>query len=187
MDLQLSDLTAPAVTIRPRTSEDLPAAAKILVDVHREDGYPVEGVSDTRSWLSPPDMIAAWVALLDNMLVAHVLLLSPLSSHVDPVRTWISQGQALEDVVVLARLFVHENARGRGIAKMLVQTATDWATREERRVLLDVMKKDLAAIRLYESFRWERVADVKHNNGQGSDFEALIYISPKVRLEEPEI
>lgn len=34
------------VSARPRTDADLPELARILVEVHDRDGYPVEGVAD---------------------------------------------------------------------------------------------------------------------------------------------
>jgi hypothetical protein len=41
-------------TVRPRADADLPATAAALVEVHRSDGHPVEGVDDPRGWLVSP-------------------------------------------------------------------------------------------------------------------------------------
>src|SRR6185503_18070936 len=67
----------PRVQIRPRASDDLPAAAAALVQVHHSDGYPVEGVADPAAWLTSPHQIAAWVAELDDHVVGHVALSEP--------------------------------------------------------------------------------------------------------------
>ena len=65
------------VSVRRRQPADLPEAAAALVEVHRSDGYPVEGVDDPTAWLLSPHQIAAWVAELDGRIVGHVALTEP--------------------------------------------------------------------------------------------------------------
>jgi hypothetical protein len=69
--------SGPRVQIRPRASDDLPAAAAALVHVHHSDGYPVEGVDDPAAWLTSPHQIAAWVAELDEHIVGHAAIGEP--------------------------------------------------------------------------------------------------------------
>jgi len=40
------------IVVRERTLADIPAAAAALVEVHRTDGYPVEGVADPIRWVT---------------------------------------------------------------------------------------------------------------------------------------
>ncbi|RSN91151.1 GNAT family N-acetyltransferase [Streptomyces sp. WAC 05379] len=163
--------------IRPRTDEDVPSAAAALVKVHDTDGYPVEGVNDPETWLTPPDLLAAWVAVLDQRVVGHVALSHPHGE--DAVSLWLEQSQDTEgQVAVLARLFVTPEARHGAIGKQLMQAATNHAGEHGRRLVLDVMAKDTAAMRLYERLGWRRIGTAKHTYGAAQQIEAICYVSP---------
>ncbi|MGM0386012.1 MAG: hypothetical protein ACQERF_08550, partial [Actinomycetota bacterium] len=58
--------TAQQVTVRPRTPADLDRCAEVLIRVHAQDGYPVEGVADPHARLHPDRLLAAWVAQAGN-------------------------------------------------------------------------------------------------------------------------
>ena len=68
-----------ALTIRERTAADLPAAAAALVEVHRTDGYPVEGVDDPVAWLDSAAVRRAWIAEVSERVVGHVSISEPRS------------------------------------------------------------------------------------------------------------
>ena len=96
---------AQRVSIRSRRDSDIPGAAKALVKVHESDGYPVEGVDEPEAWLTPPEVLQAWIAELDGHVVGHVALSHPNGE--DAVSLWLDQSDTAEsEVAVLARLFV---------------------------------------------------------------------------------
>lgn len=144
--------------IRPRSENDLASCAAVLREVHAKDGYPVEGVDDALGWLSPPDLSAAWVAELDGQVVGHALISE--ASDEDAVRLW--QARSDQPVAVLARLFVSPSARGHRLGEQLTEAAMHWAQERGQRLLLDVMEKDQAAIRVYENLGWSYLGDIQH-------------------------
>jgi ribosomal protein S18 acetylase RimI-like enzyme len=168
---------AQRVDIRPRRDSDIPEATKALVKVHERDGYPVEGVGEPESWLTPPDLLKAWVAELDGRIVGHVALSHP--SGEDAVALWQEQSGASEsEVAVLARLFVAPEARRMALGRRLTQAAMEYATEEDLRLVLDVMTKDTSAMRLYEALGWQRIGTSKHAYGEGQQTDAICYVSP---------
>ena len=69
-----------------------------------------------------------------------------------------------EDVGELKRLYVRPELRGRGLARALVSTAIGAARRIGYTALvLDTLASMDAAIRLYESFGFQRTAPYYHN------------------------
>ncbi|MGW6958950.1 N-acetyltransferase family protein [Streptomyces chartreusis] len=175
----MSHDTAPgqAVTVRRRTDEDIPEAAAALVKVHTENGYPVEGVEDPEAWLTPPELLAAWVAVRGGRVVGHTALSRP--SGEDAVAMWLEQSQDSEaQLAVGARLFVAPEARHEGLGERLMQAANNYARERGLRVVLDVMAKDTAAIRLYERFGLQRIGTSKHAYGDGQEIEAICFVSP---------
>lgn len=167
-----------AFTIRRRNDDDLGACAEALIEVHRTDGYPVEGVADPRAWLQPDGLIQAWVAD-QPPVVGHVLLTEPRRE--DVVSIWTrhadNDGQA---VAVLGRLFVVRAARHRSAGALLTRAAMTGAAEQGLRLLLDVMNKDTAAIRLYERLGWTRIGTAVHRYGNGQEILAYCYVAPTV-------
>ncbi|MBD0843273.1 GNAT family N-acetyltransferase [Streptomyces sp. TRM68416] len=163
--------------IRPRTDDDIAEAATALVAVHATDGYPVEGVDDPEAWLTPPDLLGAWVAVLDQQVVGHVALSRPHGE--DAVRLYVEQSQEPETrVAVLARLFVHPEARGHSLGEQLVREATQHAYGQGLRLVGDVMTKDKAAIRLYERLGCQIIGSTMHTYGNGEEIPAVCFVAP---------
>jgi ribosomal protein S18 acetylase RimI-like enzyme len=170
-------LPVEGMTIRPFEDADLHGAASALVEVHATDGYPVEGIEDPRNWLRSDDVIAAWVAESEGEIVGHVAVMKPHGE--DAVRMWIEQsGDDEKDVAVLARLFVVREARRRATGEKLMKAATDYAQRSQLRLVLDVMTKDRAAMRLYERLGWVKIGEAKHRYGNGHEIDAVCYVAP---------
>lgn len=144
--------------IRPRVENDLPACVTALREVHAKDGYPVEGVDDALGWLTPEGFSAGWVAELDGKVVGHALVSEPQAE--EAVRLWEEKSD--QPVYVLARLFITPEARGYRLGGKLTETATQWAQERDHRLVLDVMEKDRAAIRLYEDLGWSYLGDIDH-------------------------
>lgn len=163
--------------VRPREPDDLDAAAAALVAVHAADGYPVEGVDDPHAWLSPPGLLAAWVALLDDAVVGHALVTTPKSGDA-AVEAWTAQGGEPSRIAVGGRLFVAPAGRGHDLGTRLAQTLTDWAANEGYDLVGDVMEKDQAALRIYERIGWRRIGTAMHATGHGTEVPALLFVRP---------
>ena len=92
---------------------------------------------DPAAWLSPPGLLGAWIATVDGRLLGHVAL----------------TGDGADGAEV-GRLFVTPEARGEGMAVVLLEAATRHARTPGRRVELRVVEDSTAAIRLYERLGW---------------------------------
>ncbi|MEU1380540.1 GNAT family N-acetyltransferase [Streptomyces albidoflavus] len=166
-----------AATVRPRESRDLAEAATVLTAVHESDGYPVEGVKDPEAWLSPEGLLAAWVAELDGHVVGHVAINSPQPGE-EVARLWREEsGDDDSHIGVLARLFVARQARKASVGKLLIEAATAYARDSHRRLVLEVLTKDAAAIRLYERLGWQRIGEAVHTFG-GKQVDAVCFVAP---------
>lgn len=92
---------------------------------------------------------------------------------------WLDQSGATEsEVAVLARLFVTPEVRRMVLGRRLTEAAMEYADDHGLRLVLDVMTKDTAAMRLYEVLGRERIGVSKHTYGEGQQTDAICYISP---------
>lgn len=172
----MTNAARPALTIRHRQDTELAACAAALIDVHGTDGYPVEGVADPRAWLMPDGLIQAWVAVMPQ-IVGHVSITEPRGE--DVVRIWAEHDEAQDHpVAILGRLFVIKAARGKTAGEKLTRAAMDEAAQRGLRLVLDVMTKDQAAIRLYERLGWTRIGQATHHYGDNQQADAYCYVSP---------
>jgi GNAT superfamily N-acetyltransferase len=163
--------------IRRRREEDLQGAAEALIAVHRSDGYPVEGVDDPVEWLKPTGAIRSWVAEMDGRIVGHVSVSAADGEAAGQL--WSDKsGIPLAGVATLGRLFVLREARRHSIGELLVRAASAYAHEKGLRLTLDVMTKDVAAIRLYERLGWTQIGRTVHRYGDGQEIDAVCYVSP---------
>ena len=171
------DQSSTAFIIRQRRDSDIPAAADGLIKVHAVDGYPVEGVSQPESWLTPPGMITSWIAEQSGTVIGHVAI--SRADEEEAVSFWINLNQeSKEKVAVLARLFVVPEARKKSVGERLMREAVDYANRRGLRLVLDVLTKDASAIRLYERMGWTQIGTAIHAYGAGQQAQALCFVSP---------
>lgn len=150
------------IEVRRTTPADLEALADVLVQVHAMDGYPVEGVDSPRDWVELSDAIGQWTALLDGEPVGHVALMPPSARDMAPDLLLQRHEVTSAQVAVLARLFVDPRARRKKAAQLLLDVVETKALEDGLTPVLDVMKKDRAAIRLYESRGWEVLGAIDH-------------------------
>lgn len=101
-----------SVLIRSRVDADIPALADVLVRVHAQDGYPVEGVADPEAWLRSDRMLGAWVAEVASEIVGHVMVAEPGEGDEAAKLLAHRDGLLMEEIAVLGRLFVDPAARG---------------------------------------------------------------------------
>jgi len=168
-------------TVREREDTDLPELAVVLRRVYAADGYPVEGIADPPAWLEHPHAIQHWTAVVDGTPVGQVTLAEAQPGD-DAARAWVEHtGGSVTDVAVMARLFVDPRHRGEGLAGLLIVVLRHHAHLLGRTVVLDVMAKDTAAIRLYDRSGAERIAEVTHRFNDGLTEPALVYAFPEPR------
>lgn len=166
------------VTVRSRAATDLDICAQLLTEVHRTDGYPVEGVADPIAWLTPATATAAWVGEIAGATAGHALVCAATTAD-DAPRLWFERtAEPPGQVLVFGRLFVGRAGRGRGVGERLVRTAMAYAGERDRRLVLDVMDKDAAAIRLYERLGWQHIGTLTHRFGEGRETGAQCYAAP---------
>ncbi len=124
--------------LRPRTEADLPAAVAVLREVHERDGYPVRWHEPAGTWLTPEETVAAWVVVDGAALLGHVVL------------------EARDDGLHVGRLFVACDARGRGVADLLLAAVEADAQARQQPLTLEVHVTAAAAITRYERRGWTR-------------------------------
>lgn len=165
-------------TMRTRDEADLPACVELLRQVHRLDGYPVHWPEDPAAWLTPRNLLAAWVVERDSAIVAHSVLRSaPGTTGAEPLAR--ATGVRPEQIAMMARLFVAPAARRAGLAEQLIQAATIEADARGLLLALDVVGSHSAPIALYERAGWRRVATVPWIPAVGGEEQPLhCYVAP---------
>ncbi|MFI6864423.1 GNAT family N-acetyltransferase [Streptomyces sp. NPDC050421] len=84
------------------------------------------------------------------------------------VRLWSEKsGATSSQVAVLARLFVASGARKGSAGKHLMDAAVSYARATKLRLVLEVLVKDAAVIRLYERLGWHRFGETVHTIASG--------------------
>ena len=63
----------------------------------------------------------------------------------------------------------------------------EYADEQGLRLVLDVMAKDTAAMRLYEALGWQRIGVSKHTYGDGQQTDAICYVSPATLPVESQV
>ncbi|MEU4932260.1 GNAT family N-acetyltransferase [Streptomyces yokosukanensis] len=134
---------------------------RVLAEVHRCDGYPVNWPDQPDAWLSQASPLGAWVAEHSGRLVGHVGLSRGGEGDLAP-GLWSEQSGTSKDLTaVVSRLFVAPQARGHGIGAVLIGQAVAEARRRGLHPVLDVVASDRAAAALYERLGWELLATVE--------------------------
>lgn len=138
----------PIPTIRPRRDEDLPACAEALFGVHEKDGYPVHWPADPHQWLTPQNMLGAWVATAGPTMLGHVAL----TGTSDPIAQAV--GIPAAHLALVVRMFVAVDARRGGVATDLLDCAAQAATDAGLQAVLEVDANAAGAVAFYERTGW---------------------------------
>lgn len=185
---------ATTVAVREREDGDLSTCASLLLAVHEADGYPLHLPGDPVSFLSVPDALGAWVAvvadapvgeapvgeaLVGEALVGHVLL-RPAANPKMMVMASDATGLPEQRLAVVGRLFVTPSARRRGVGRALLARAARHAWALGRQPVLDVVAKDLHAIALYEREGWRKAGSVRVTF-HGTTIDELVFVGPAGR------
>ncbi|MFC0602621.1 GNAT family N-acetyltransferase [Streptomyces palmae] len=153
---------------------------RVLADVHRRDGYPVNWPDRPGAWLSHGDLLGAWVAELGGRLVGHAALSQSGEGDVAPGLWSERTGAARELTAVVSRLFVAPRAREHGTGALLVGRAVERAHHHGLHPVLDVVATDTAAAALYERLGWELMATVQQQWSPCQTVGIRCYAAPPV-------
>lgn len=140
-----------SVPVRIRQPEDLAACVAVLRRVHEISGYPSCWPDDPGGWITPRTLVSAWVAEHDGEIAGHVALVRGMRLECLLRATGLPPGQ----LGAIARLYVDPVVSRRGLARALLETATDSAIAHGLRPVLDVVADSRPAIALYEQAGWQ--------------------------------
>lgn len=165
--------------IRPRAAADLPGCVDALAAVQAADRYPVDWPADPVRWLTPSDLVRAWVAVEGSGVVGHAGLSQLDAATLEPAVA-AALGEPVGPVGSITRLFVTPEGRGRGCAALLLDTVRKEAAALGLPLMLDVSDEGHAAIALYERAGWRRVASARARwlNKAGEPALVHYYVSP---------
>jgi GNAT superfamily N-acetyltransferase len=169
--------TSNSVSIRSRSPSDVPTLIKILTDVWNITKYPVDGPPSFPARFQSTKALNSYVALYQGKLVGHAELQD--TSGLNPLVTESLTSYApLSSYAALVSLFVDPAMQGKGIGAQLVREAMAWATAHDRNLVLIVLDKDTAAIRMYEKMGWKRGIEYSYETSQGVKYKAFSYVGP---------
>lgn len=123
-----------------------------MAEVHEQDRYPIVWPADPALWLSPADLLMAWIAVRPQGVVGHIALVGngDTPDGLDP------SGQPL---ALISRLFVTPSARRQAVGAQLLEHAQTLATQAGLALMLEVAElSGRAAIALYERAGWRHAS-----------------------------
>jgi GNAT superfamily N-acetyltransferase len=143
------------VPVRPRSQRDGEGCIELLRAVYAADEYPTIWPKHPGRWLTPSRFLAAWVALNGSTVVAHIALVG-IAEPADECLVAAS-GRPASQMAEIARLFIHPDSRGGGLAERLLDTASSYAKGRGLLPVIEVNERRARAIRVYERTGWRRV------------------------------
>lgn len=168
-----------SVEIRRRRDSDVPALIEVLEDVYSTDGYPVEGTSTAAAFLSPQGIVQSWVAIQAGIVVGHIAIITGAQGCRPAVRAWVdlpdSKGD-IEHTVVVARFFIRKHARNQGLGRKLVEHTCEWAQTNNMKIVMNVIDKDVGAMRLYEKLGFRRIGEGVYETHQKRLWTQYFYV-----------
>jgi GNAT superfamily N-acetyltransferase len=165
------------VTIRPRALSDVPVLIEILTEVYNVTRYPVDGPPSFPARFQSTKALTSIVALYDGKLVGHAELQDTSGLDLKVVASLTPHGP-ISSFAALVSLFVNPKIQGKGIGARLVEETLAWVRAEGKRLVLIVLDKDTAAIRMYEKMGWERGIEYFYETSQGVKYKAFSYVAP---------
>lgn len=166
------------VLIRDKTQADDATCLSLLLDVHRDDGYPLHlPPEEVQGFFSSDHETAAWVAESGGRVVGHVALHGPPE---DPTVSAASRatGIAPDGLALVCRLFTARDERRTGLGRQLLRHAAAQAHAQGRRAVLDVGQSLHPAVALYEAEGWSRVDELHLPLDGSTVLDLWVYVSP---------
>ena len=165
--------------IRAKSEADAAACLELLLEVHREDHYPLHiTAGEVPEFFRSEHEAAAWVAESgDGRIVGHVALHTPAE---DPTLDAAADATGIphDGLALLARLFVAPSMRRTGLGRTLLRHAAAQAPALGRRAVLDVGQSLHSAVALYESEGWARVGELHLPLDPDTMLDLWVYVSP---------
>ncbi|MEV6283018.1 GNAT family N-acetyltransferase [Kribbella sp. NPDC051770] len=144
--------------IRSREDADFVDCVVLLRDVHETAGYPINWPGDPKTWLTPPNLLGAWVITSYGEVAGHVVV------------------SAVDGRATVERLFVDPKQTGQGLGRQLLDHAVAVAAEQGLELALDVADNCTAAIALYARAGWKETGRQPVDWG-GDQVSALISFS----------
>jgi ribosomal protein S18 acetylase RimI-like enzyme len=166
------------ICIRQRQPSDIPELISILTSVHNLTSYPVDGPSSFPARFDSKHSIRTIVALHDSNLAGHAELQTTNSLNPKVVEL-LTQRAPIDTYVALSTLFVDPKLQGKGVGARLMQHLLEWSREQGKKVVLIVLEKDQAAIRMYEKIGFERCMEYFYENIHGVNYRAFLYSAPE--------
>jgi GNAT superfamily N-acetyltransferase len=159
--------------VRRRTEVDLGALAQVVAHVRAADGYP-SYLPDGgyHRFLTRPEPLEAWVSEWDAGICGHVALNAKPSPGAIEVLDDARHRRSPRCYRPAAR---RSDARGRGIARALLQTARSAAVTQHRVPVLEVVESSHAAIALYRPSGWVEVGQTSIALPDGRELRELVF------------
>ncbi|WP_020387794.1 GNAT family N-acetyltransferase [Kribbella catacumbae] len=126
-----------STALRPRTAADLDDCVRLLAEVHKSGGYPVNWPADPAAWLTPENALGSWVLTLDGEIAGHLIV--------------TAEGP---DEALVERLFVDPRRTRAGLGRRLLEHAVAFAEKQGRQLALEVVDNHGAAISFYRNAGW---------------------------------
>jgi GNAT superfamily N-acetyltransferase len=163
------------MVVRRRTDIDLDALAQVVARVRAADDYPTYLPGDDyHRFLTRPEPLEAWVSEWDARICGHVALNAQPSPGAMQV---LHDAGIVGPLGAIARLLVDPDARGRGIARALLQTARSAAVTQHRVPVLEVVESSHAAIALYRRSGWVELGRTALALPDGRELRELVFAS----------
>jgi len=146
------------LVVRPREAADLPALVEVLAAQRDESRYPLRWPLPfpVEDFVVRPDDLAGWTAVLDGRPVGHVSAQRAADELVLPL--WEQgHGRPAGRLGVLGTLFVDPGVRGRGLGRLLHDTAVGWLREQDLGPCLDVVPIHAPAQAMYAAAGWREV------------------------------
>jgi GNAT superfamily N-acetyltransferase len=118
------------------------------------------------------------VALYNGELAGHVELQDTSGLNAQVVESLNLHAPAAS-LAALVSLFVDPKLQGKGIGARLMDEAVAWSRRNNKRLVLIVLEKDTAAIRMYEKRGWVRATEYFYETIRGQRYQAFSYLAPE--------
>lgn len=174
--------TAPApwvadgVRIRRRQDNQVAACLRLLGLVSTESGYPLERPLSRREWLTGADVLDAWVAEQDGMVVGHVAITRVDSDPVAAMRWREVTGGPASNLAGVSRLFVRASVRGRGLGTALLETAAEGARARGLTPVAEMVSTSRRGIPLFDGMGW-RVVEMYPSGNRRDGLETYLYVA----------
>jgi ribosomal-protein-alanine N-acetyltransferase len=151
--------------IRSRAATDLDDCVRLLAEVHKTAGYPVNWPADPDGWLSPDEALGCWVLTLDGEIAGHLIV--------------TANGP---DGAMVERLFVDPRRTRAGLGRQLLEYAIDFAAEQGRRLTLDVVNSPHGAVEFYRRSGWQETGRIPIEWGGALASEMIRFEAPATEL-----